>query len=455
MTGLIKGSLFLLAALLAATPGRAQETQTGLNTEINTSLASGQSGGIPASTLRSVLLDMVTATFQAQGANGLALSGTATVGQVPVATGPTSAVWSTLAIRTRLAVPTNFFVNTGGSDSNTCLSSALPTPPGNGACATIQGVVNKIYSIDANGQGIGINCAASQTFTGPVNLYGPVLNPSYPAPITLNCNNSTINVTGSHAIQVGQGAYLQIINTVLKTTTSGNCLEAYQNGQIFLSGGVVFNGCAGFDMEGFGQGYFVVAGGYTISGNSGGHLHLTTGTVFNAAAVTITLTGSPTWSNWFMGLSQSSAAFSSVTFTGSGVGQRYLAHKASSIDTGVDPTMVQPETFLPGNSVGVVDASSAYLPYRVPTLTSCGTSPAVDGLATDWSGQITVGTGSPTGCNIVFNSAKTTRPNCGAWNDGAVALSNFKFVPSTTGIALTFGAANSAVVHYQCTPTGL
>lgn len=368
----------------------------------------------------------------------------------------TSAVASTAfvaaAVRTKLVAPTNFFVNTGGNDSNTCLA-----PGTTNACATIQGAINKIYSIDAAGHGVGISCAASQVFTGAINLYGPILNPAFPAPITMNCNGSTVSVTGGNAIQVGQGAYLQIINTVLQTTTSGNCLEVYQNGQIFLSGGIVFNGCAGFDMEGFGQGYINAVGNYAISAGSAGHCHLTTGTVFNASNITITLSNTPAWSNWFCGLSQSSVQFFGVQFAGTGgTGQRYLVHKASSFDTGVDPSMVQPETFLPGNSVGVVDASSVYLPYKAPTTTSCGMSPSVSSAATDWSGFLTVGTGSPTGCNIVFNAAKTTAPNCLVFNDGQVPLSSFVAPPaSTTGIAVTFGAASGATLHYQCVPTGL
>lgn len=352
--------------------------------------------------------------------------------------------------RPKLTTSTVFFVDNAGNDTNTCRSAGAAN-----ACQTLQGTFNKIYSYDANGQAVGILCAASQVFTGSVNIYGPILNPAFPAPITLNCNNSTINVTGGNAIQVGQGAYLQIINTVLKTTSSGNCLEAYQNGQIFVSLGVVFGGCAGFDMEGFAQGYLNAVGSYAITAGSLGHLHMTTGTVFNAANITITLTGTPAWSDWFLGCSQSSVTFFGVTFSGSGTGQRYLAHKACSVDTGTDPTMVQPETFLPGSTIGVVDASSAYLPYKAPTALSCGTSPTVSPTATDWSGWVTVGGGSPTSCDILFNAAKTTAPNCNVTNDGQVALTNFAASSNNTGIATSFVAASGATLHWTCTPTGV
>src|SRR4029077_19543943 len=39
----------------------------------------------------------------------------------------------------------------------------------------------------------------------------------------------------------------------------------------------------------------------------------------------------------------------------------------------------------------------------VPTLSGCGTSPSVNG--NNQVGQVTMGTGSPTGCTITFNTA--------------------------------------------------
>jgi hypothetical protein len=45
-----------------------------------------------------------------------------------------------------------------------------------------------------------------------------------------------------------------------------------------------------------------------------------------------------------------------------------------------------------------------------PALTSCGTSPAI--IGTDLAGTVTMGTGTPTGCVITFNSAKTAAPHC-------------------------------------------
>jgi hypothetical protein len=419
---LICGFLFLGLGGAQAQTGSAK-TPTQLNNEVNTLFPDQNQGAITPFDARQTLLDLIASGFFSNPA--------------PV-------------VRPRLTAPTNFFVDTTGNDGNSCLASGSSN-----ACATIQGALNKIYSLDANGQPIGISCAASQVFTGAINLFGPVLSPSFPTPLTLNCNNSTINVTGSNAIEVGQGANLLIINTVLQTTSSGNCLEAYQNGQIFIGAGVIFAGCAGFDMEGFAQGYFDEIGNYSVTAGSGGHYHLTTGTVLNSAGITITLTGTPAWSNWFLGCSQSSATFFGVTFAGSGTGQRYLVHKACSIDTGLNPASAQPETYFPGSTVGVVDASSAYLPYKAPTALSCGTSPAVASTATDWSGVVTVGTGSPTTCDILFNSAKTTAPNCTVVNDGQVALTGFSYISNNTGIAISFGAASGATLHWTCTPTGL
>lgn len=425
MLSLVK-RLLILGALLVPNVAFAQTcigtpplTQIVVDNTINICLPTNNANEISALALRQVLQTMTSAIFQNIS-------------------------------RPKLFAPTTFFVNTGGNDSNSCLGANVLI-----ACATIQGAVNKIYSYDLNNNVVAISCAASQVFTGPVNLFGQVVNPASPTPVFLNCNNSTINVTGNNAIQVGQAAYLQLTNVVIQTTSSGNCIESYQNATVSIASGVVFNGCAGFDIEAFAQGYIDVVQGYTIAGSSNAHLHLTSGSTFNAAALTITINNTPNWSDWFMGLSQATAQFFAVTFSGSGTGQRYLSHKSSSIDVGVDPIIIQPETFLPGNSVGSVDASSAYLPYKAPTALACGVSPVIASTSSDWSGVVTVGSGGPTSCDILFNAAKLDPPNCTVINDGRVVLTNFAYISNNTGIATSFDAASGATLHWVCTPTGL
>jgi len=82
-----------------------------------------------------------------------------------------------------------------------------------------------------------------------------------------------------------------------------------------------------------------------------------------------------------------------------------------------------------------------------PALTSCGTSPAIVG--TDLAGTVTMGTGTPTGCVITFNTAKSAAPHCVVtWI--ATPLASQSYATSTTAITLTQTATSSNVVKYIC-----
>jgi hypothetical protein len=82
-----------------------------------------------------------------------------------------------------------------------------------------------------------------------------------------------------------------------------------------------------------------------------------------------------------------------------------------------------------------------------PALTSCGTSPTIEG--SDLSGTVTMGTGSPTGCVITFNVAYTGAPRCTvSWR---VNIASMQYAVSTTAITLTQTATSSNVIDYVCT----
>jgi hypothetical protein len=89
--------IFLALAILlgAVSLAPAQLTQAGVDGTISAQITTNGAGGITGATLRSVMDTMVAATFQAQGANGLILSGTPCTACLIVGTGPTGAVWST------------------------------------------------------------------------------------------------------------------------------------------------------------------------------------------------------------------------------------------------------------------------------------------------------------------------------------------------------------------------
>lgn len=82
-----------------------------------------------------------------------------------------------------------------------------------------------------------------------------------------------------------------------------------------------------------------------------------------------------------------------------------------------------------------------------PALTSCGTTPAIVG--TDLAGIVTMGTGSPTGCVITFNSAYAVAPACVVtWI--ATPLASQSYVTAAASITLTQTATSSNKVQYVC-----
>ena len=83
----------------------------------------------------------------------------------------------------------------------------------------------------------------------------------------------------------------------------------------------------------------------------------------------------------------------------------------------------------------------------IPTLTSCGTSPAIATNSTDGAGEITEGSTS-TGCTITFATAYTNAPFCTITEQSGLSAS---YTLSTTAITITnIGALSSTKIDYEC-----
>ena len=81
-----------------------------------------------------------------------------------------------------------------------------------------------------------------------------------------------------------------------------------------------------------------------------------------------------------------------------------------------------------------------------PGLTSCGTSPAISG--SDLAGEVTMGTGTPTGCVITFNVAYAATPYCVVtWQANLAAMG---YTVSTAALTTTQTATSSNKINYIC-----
>jgi hypothetical protein len=82
-----------------------------------------------------------------------------------------------------------------------------------------------------------------------------------------------------------------------------------------------------------------------------------------------------------------------------------------------------------------------------PTLSSCGTAPAMTG--DDTHGRITVGS-TANACTLTFQIPYSATPVCVANNETGSVTNTFSYVPSTTGITFTETSLGGDVVDYLC-----
>lgn len=83
-----------------------------------------------------------------------------------------------------------------------------------------------------------------------------------------------------------------------------------------------------------------------------------------------------------------------------------------------------------------------------PSLSGCGTSPSITG--NNQAGQVTLGTGTPTGCTITFSTSNpfSVAPVCVVTWQANIA--SMQYMISQTAIVLTQTATDSNKVNYIC-----
>lgn len=99
---------------------------------------------------------------------------------------------------------------------------------------------------------------------------------------------------------------------------------------------------------------------------------------------------------------------------------------------------------------GIQQNSHVISSGTIPSVSSCGTSPSMDGNATDFAGTINTGSASPTACTLTFANPFATIPTCVVSDDLQTAEPAITS-RSTTAITITLGAAlNSGHLFFIC-----
>lgn len=252
--------------------------------------------------------------------------------------------------RERLYANRTYYVRADGNDSNTGLANTSV-----GAFATKQKAADVIQdTLDLNGYNVEVQVADSASYTDGVTLRGWCVGQTGAGSIVFRGNSGTpgnvvINVTSGSCFLALEGARFTVQDMELRTTTSGNCLLAYDHSAIFFSN-LRFGACAGRHIDTRSNGLVRPLGSYAIVGGAQRHIFAGIGGMVDIdTTMTITLSGTPAFSQGFVNVSGGKLFCSSskVTFSGAATGTRYFVGNNGSIDTDGGGA-----TYFPGNASG-------------------------------------------------------------------------------------------------------
>jgi len=233
--------------------------------------------------------------------------------------------------------------------------------------STIQGAINLVRNWIVAGGGQVVIQLADGTYTAGGILWQPLGNMSQGVfPLTIQGNSGTpgnviVSVTSTHAFQAYYGATVYIKDMELRTTTAGSCLSSV-GGAFIAFNNIRFGACATTHIECLKGGVCEAYGDYAITGGGVSHMHVAHGgRIFNNGNI-VTLTGTPSFSAYFIGV----AAFGLAqcigqTYTGSATGARFLVHNGGFIELGnVSGAYTDPasSTYFPGDVAGYCNPST-------------------------------------------------------------------------------------------------
>jgi hypothetical protein len=258
--------------------------------------------------------------------------------------------------RGKITANRTYYVRTDGNDNNTGLSNTS-----GGAYLTIQRAVDEVASnIDIAGFTVTIQ-VADGTYTTPIVLKNVVGfaaagnlvikgNPTTPA-------NVVVSVTGADAFSAsGINVVWDITDLKVTTTTSGQLFNIVNNAKIRI-GNINFGTSAfGHMVVGF-QSVITIISNYTVSGGGAYHMNIAYGSVIQAPAITITITGTPAFGAAWVNLDVlGTAQIFGQTFVGSATGKRYIVNSGSVCFVNGATT-----TYLPGSIAGTTSSNGQYL----------------------------------------------------------------------------------------------
>lgn len=254
--------------------------------------------------------------------------------------------------REKLTAARTYYVRADGSDSNTGLVDSS-----GGAFLTIQKAVDVASAFDLNGFTVTIQ-VRDGTYTGVVSAkpyVGAGLisidgNATTPANVLISTSSTSFNCTncGSYRIrnmQVQASAGYAIFTNGARTSLT---LSGMVYGAMSGSGTHIYVTAQASVVQ-TSTTYSIVGGGYS-------HITVSEGGALESSLCTVTLTGTPAFSNYAFVENLSLCRLVSNTYSGSATGARYSVSGGSVIFTAGAGA-----TALPGNAAGSATTGGQYL----------------------------------------------------------------------------------------------
>jgi hypothetical protein len=262
----------------------------------------------------------------------------------------------TSGVRSRLLADINFYVRPDGSDANTGLANTS-----GGAFRTIQKAIDTAFaSLDWSGFNVYVNVAAG-TFTDPVIVTGKAVGQYGGGTLMIIGDQTTpanciVSTTAADAFTITKGAAVTIAGFKVQTAISGNCVKCLFKSRLTL-GAMEYGACAGYHIQTAYQSFTETIASYKISGAAAAHFYTVLSSVLEVVGITITLTGTPSFSTAFLvGAVNSYSHLVSVTFSGSATGQRFYMYMNAVYSDG----STHGYDYLPGNADGVTFGGAVY-----------------------------------------------------------------------------------------------
>jgi hypothetical protein len=252
-------------------------------------------------------------------------------------------------VREKLTASRTYYVRTDGSDSNTGLVDSA-----GGAFLTIQKAIDVVWdTIDLAGFTCTIQ-VGNGTYTGAISRYGaavggtPILQGDTTTP-----SNVVISVTApasGSAVDLRRGAALEVKGLKIQTTTSGHGFHISNQARLIISGNMDFGAVAAGYSHLIADHNATLGGNssYTISGGGYSHILASNGSniEFIQGSPTITLSGTPAFTQGFVVLNQSATCEIDAAYSGSATGPRWDISDCSILNRYGDT--------LPGSADGLI-----------------------------------------------------------------------------------------------------